>query len=176
MLMTIRLAFLNICFLVLINCGKNKTENGSVEAKNANQEVKITARAIDNFDYSDYALSNDAEVSVADWEKYQELAIQISYLKKADLSFFNGDNELLKKFLDALKISVPKDLKTNPVTSRITILETTILRLNDNLTLDNIPGKDKLDGIEEVIVAFSNLNYQINKKLERDKYSKIEPK
>lgn len=93
--------------------------------------------------------------------------------KKADLSFFNGDRELLKTFLEEFKLGLPKTLATNPIISRTVIIETAALRCNDNFTLDNIAAKDKLESVKEVIVAFSNLNYQINKKIERDKYDKI---
>ncbi|MFC0603307.1 hypothetical protein [Winogradskyella pulchriflava] len=172
--MKIGLALLNICFLVLISCDNNKANGEVVDNENTNKKTLITAKAIENFNYSDYVLSTDGETAVADWEKYQEFAIQISYLKKADLSFFNGDKELLKKFIEELKAGLPKNLETNPIVSRVAIIETTTLRLNENLRLDNISDQDKLKSVKEVVVAFSNLNYQINKKLERDKYDKIQ--
>jgi predicted transcriptional regulator len=168
-----RLALLNICFVILSSCGNDSGKTTVVESENTNQKTPITARAIESFDYQDYVLSTEGEKAVANWEKYQELAIQISYLKKADLSFFNGDRELLKTFLDELKLGLPKDLSTNPIISRTVIIETAALRFNDNFTLDNISDKDKLESVKEVIVAFSNLNYQINKKIERDKFDKI---
>ncbi|WP_296386623.1 hypothetical protein, partial [Winogradskyella sp.] len=133
------------------------------------------AKAIENFDYTDYVLSENAEKVVANWEKYQEFAIQISYLKKADLSFFNGDKILLKTFIKEFKVGIPDTLQTNPIVSRQVIIETKLLKLNENLTIDNIDGKTKLLGVKDVLIAFSDLNYQINKKLERDIYDKIEP-
>lgn len=166
---------LQLFFVMLISCGNDKGAQEPLDNKADNEGVEITTKAIQNLDYSDYVLSNEAEKELANWEKYQELAIQVNYLKKADLSFFNGDKELLKKFLEEFKIGLQEKLKTNPIISRMAIVETSILRLNDNLTLDNISGKDKLESVKEVIVAFSNLNYQINKKLESDKYSNIQP-
>jgi hypothetical protein len=171
--MKIGLSLLNICFVLLISCGNDKPIKDIDEAESTKQEVTITSRAIENFKYKDYALSANAEQAVANWEKYQELAIQISYLRKADLSFFDGDKELLKKFIEAFKLALPTQFNTNPVVSRMAIIETSLLRLNDNLTLDNIDGRVKLKSVKEVLVAFSNLNYQVNKKLERDKYEKI---
>ena len=81
----------------------------------------------------------------------------------------------LKKFITEFKASIPKEFLTNPIVSRTVILETMLLKLNENLTLDNIDDRDKLLSVKEVLIAFSNLNYQINKKLERDVYDKIEP-
>ncbi len=56
-------------------------------------------------------LSSDAEDVVADWEKYKELAIQINYLKEADLSFFNGELKQLQDFIIALKTHCQKNYK-----------------------------------------------------------------
>ncbi|WP_138432386.1 hypothetical protein [Winogradskyella algicola] len=171
--MRIGFFLLNVCFLLFINCGDDKLSSEDNTEENTTQQPVITAKAIEGFKYTDYVLSPRGEKAVADWEKYQELAIQINYLKKADLSFFNGDKELLTKFIDEFKKQTPSLLKTNPIISRTAIIETTLLRLNENLILDNIDNQLKLQSVKEVLVAFSNLNYQINKKLERDLYEKI---
>ncbi|MBV7270685.1 hypothetical protein [Winogradskyella luteola] len=171
--MKIGLILLSICFLMLISCGTDNAKEDKAEAETTNQKTVITAKAIENFNYTDYVLSSGAEKAVANWEKYQELAIQINYLKKADLSFFNGDKDLLRTFIEEFKLALPTNFKTNPIISRMAIIETSLYRLNENLTLDNIDDNLKLESVKEVLIAFSNLNYQINKKLERDKYNKI---
>ncbi len=146
-----------------------ETDSGTID-----QKIVITSKAIENFDYTDYALSAEADKAIADWEEYQELAIQINYLKKADLSFFNGEKKLLKTFIGEFRANIPDQLRSNPIVSRTVIIETTLLKLNENLTITNIEEQVKLLGIKEVLESFSNLNYQINKKLERDIYDKIE--
>ncbi len=171
--MKIGLTLLSICFLMLISCGTDKAKQDKAEAETTNQKTVITEKAIENFNYTDYVLSSSAEKAVANWEKYQELAIQINYLKKADLSFFNGDKDLLRTFIEEFKLALPTNFKTNPIISRMAIIETSLYRLNENLILDNIDDNLKLESVKEVLIAFSNLNYQINKKLERDKYNKI---
>ena len=172
--MRIGLILLNLCFLLLTNCGKDKSSSDQNAQESNIEQTLITAKVIEEFDYTDYVLSSRGEKMVEHWERYKELAIQIDYLKKADLSFFNGDKEVLKKFIEEFKAQIPGILKTNPIISRAVIIETTLLRLNENLTLDNIDNQLKLESVKEVLVAFSNLNYQINKKLERDLYEKIE--
>lgn len=158
-----------------MSCGDGKSSTEVLDSGNTNQKPIITAKAIENFDYTDYALSAESEEALANWEKYQELAIQISYLKKADLSFFNGEKEVLKKFISELRAATPEQFLTNPIISRTVILETSLLKLNENLTLENIDERTKLLNIKAVLIAFSNLNYQINKKLEREMYDKIQP-
>ncbi|MCT4629550.1 hypothetical protein [Winogradskyella sp.] len=171
--MKTRFFLINLCFLLLINCGDDKVLSETENEENSNQKSVITAKAIEGFKYTDYVLSPRGKKAVANWEKYNELAIQVDYLKKADLSFFNGDKELLKVFINELKTKIPDALKTNPIVSRTVIIETTLFKLNENLTLNNIKDQLKLESVKEVLVAFSNLNYQINKKLERDIYEKI---
>lgn len=164
---------LKIVFVLLVSCNGEKNATTLLDEESTEQEVKITAKAIESFDYTDYALSTNAEVVVAQWEKYQELGIQVSYLKKADLSFFNGDKDVLKKFIEEFRATIPTELNTNPIISRTVIIETALLKLNESLTIDNIGGKVKLLNVKEMLQAFSNLNYQINKKLERDIYDQI---
>lgn len=171
--MKTRFFLLNLLLVLFMSCGDDKKPTADQEDQSTLQKEAITVKAIERFKYTDYVLSTNGETVVIDWDKYQELAIQVSYLRKADLSFFNGDKVLLKGFVDTLKLSIPDTLKTNPIISRTTIVETTLMRLNENLTLDNIPDSLKLQSVKEVLVAFSNLNYQINKKIEKDIYSQI---
>ena len=70
---------------------------------------------------------------------------------------------------------MPDQFKLNPILSRSAIVETDLLKLNENLTLDNIKRSEKLLSIKALFVSFSNLNYQINEKLESDFYDKIQP-
>ena len=70
---------------------------------------------------------------------------------------------------------MPSQFRTNPIISRNAIIETELLKLNENLTIDNISRDEKLLNIKALFISFSNLNYQINKKLEDDFYSKIQP-
>lgn len=168
--------FINILSITLMACGGDKVvTDGQNTDETKQEEPKISAKTIVSFVYKDYALSSDAEKAIIDWDKYKELETQLSYLKKADLSFFKGDKESLKKFIDKLKLQIPSQIKTNPIISRLAIVETKLLKLNENLTIDNIPVKEQLKSIKELLVAFSNMNLQINKKLEFDIYNEIQP-
>jgi len=173
--MKIKYVLLFLSCVVLANCGDDNNTNDVKITENKEQNAPITAKTIEGIDYKDYVLSPESEKAIVTWERYHELAMQINYLKKADFSFFNGEKELLKKFIKEFNTQMPKELATNHITSRNAIIETTLLKLNESLTLDNISRKDKLKGIKEVFIAFSNLNYMINEKLESDVYGKIQP-
>lgn len=174
--MKITTILLILCGFMITSCDDDKTITTKIEAsEKTNLDKKITAKTIESIDYKDYALSPEAQEVVIPWTQYQELSKQIGFLKKGDFSFFNEDVSELQEFINGFKASLPNKFRTNPITSRNAIIETALLKLNEYLTLDNIERKDKLLGIKEVFVAFSNLNYQINKKLERDMYNDIQP-
>ncbi len=173
--MKIGCVVLTVFCLILMSCGGDKSTTQTSETETTNQKSAITAKAIENFKYTDYALSSKSEKVIANWEKYQELAVQISYLKKADLSFFNGEKQILKTAIDEFTATIPEQLQTNPILSRTVIVETTLLKLNENLRIDNIDVSVKLVSVKDVLESFSNLNYQINKKLEFDIYDNIKP-
>ncbi|WP_179351089.1 hypothetical protein [Winogradskyella vidalii] len=161
---------------VMMSCGDDNANATVTETTESTaQDDRITASTIEAIAYEDYALSPESEQLVVTWEKYQELATQIGYLKKADFSFFNGDKELLKEFILAYHKQMPSELRTNPIVSRNAIVETALLNLNERLRLDNIERDDKISGIKALFEAFSNLNYLINKKLEGDFYNQIQP-
>ncbi|WP_370390428.1 hypothetical protein [uncultured Winogradskyella sp.] len=162
-------------FVMAMACAEGADTKSDTQTNKKKDLNRITQKAIENFNYTDYALSAEAETAVSKWEKYQELAIQINYLKQGDLSFFNSERELIMEFTEAFFDELPKDLNTNPISSRVTVVITALLKLNDDLRLDNISLQNRLDSLKQVLVAFANLNFQINKKLERDQFDKISP-
>lgn len=167
--------FISLFCIVIIGC-KTETSNQDVETPvNKNSSKEISKQEIENLKYSDFLLSSDASNAVIDWQKYQELNTQMGYLKSADLSFFKSEITLITTFINDFKAEIPKTINTNEVNSRITALETKMLKLNSLLLLDNISKKNQLEGIKEVFIAFSNLNLQINKKLEFEANNILKP-
>lgn len=128
----------------------------------------ISAKDINNLKYTDYILDTEAKKILIDWQRFQELNLQLGYLKQGDLSFFKNQQEEVKTLFDSLKVKVPEPINIKPIISRITVLETKSLKLHTNLTLSNIEKATKLASIKEVLVAHSNLILQINKKIEYD--------
>lgn len=154
---------------LFLGCGDKTNESNTPEPSEIVQNKKtITAKTIESFKYNDYIFSNDAEKVVREWSKYQELLTQISFLKKADITFFTTEKDTLKNFLDSLKLNIPQTINTNSINARISVLETKLLKLNDDLSLENYNVDYKLQSIKELLIANSNLIYVINKKLEFD--------
>lgn len=159
-----------LCLTLFFSCGDDtkKIEKEVEDVSNQKQKT-ISKKAIENFKYRDYVLSNDGKSEVSEWLRFQELETQISFLKQADITFFTAEKDTLKAFLDSMRVSIPKNINTNPINARISVLETKLLKLNNDLILDNYAIDKKLKSIKDLLIANSNLIYGINKKLEFDK-------
>lgn len=156
-----------LCVLVFMGC---KSEPEPVENGSENQEKSYTINAedIEKLEYTDYILSPDSAEAIIDWQNYQELQTQIAQLKTGNLSFFRVEEEIMKQFITELKIQQPPIVTTPAIRSRMTVLETNLLRLQDLSNLDNIKKMDLLAAIEELFVADANLKLQMNKKFEKE--------
>lgn len=154
--------------LIIVVFGCNNTPNQKLDdiVEVSADENNITPKDIESFRFDDYTLSNDSKKALENWQKYQELKEQIEYINKVDFSFFNGEKKVLKAFINDFKTEMPESIKTAPIESRITALETKLLKLNSTLKLDNVDKNTQLSAIKELLIAMSNLNLQINKKFE----------
>ena len=161
-------SYLIFSFIVLFSCDSKTEKPEKAATVNEEQSKNISANDIENLKYVDYILSGDSRKVVGDWQKYLELNNQIEFLKKGDLSFFNGEKTVLKTFIRELKTEIPEVINTEVIQSRLTALETKLLKLNSIINLDNISKEEQLESVKEFLVASANLNLQINKKLELD--------
>ena len=83
-----------LALIFIVSCGDKTSETLETgEAGIKQEKKKISAKAIENFKYNDYILSDDAKREVSDWSKFQELETQISFLKTADITFFTTENK-----------------------------------------------------------------------------------
>ncbi|MBT8259697.1 MAG: hypothetical protein HKO92_00065 [Flavobacteriaceae bacterium] len=159
-------AIIFICILLISACKNKNTETSN--NTNTYEEIKITSKDIDAIKYTDYALSNLSEKSTNDWLYFNELNNQIEILKKGDLVFFNDENEILTTFILDLKEQIPEDINTFSIQARLTALETAIFKLEGINNLKNLEKETVITYIKDVLVSYSNLILQINKKLEKD--------
>jgi hypothetical protein len=155
-----------LSFILVLGC-KSETEQTTIELSNQDKDLeKITPKDIENLKYTDYILGPEASEAVINWQRYQELTMQLDYLKRADLSFFSGKNEILTTFLKDLRTDMPQRVATPAIKERLIALETKLLKLHSTLKLSNAKKSEKLNNIKELLVATSNLHLQINKKFE----------
>lgn len=159
--------FLLVLSLFLILGCNSKANQTATEISEVEQDLdRITAKDIENLKYTEFTLSPQAKEAVMNWQRYQELVMQIEYLKKADFSFFSGKNELLTNFLKDLNADMPSEVATPAIKERLIALETKLLKLHSTLKLSNTKKAEILAATKELLVATSNFHLQINKKFE----------
>ena len=149
-----------------MGCNKSahqKTDETFVQTENIKD---ITPKDIESLTYYDYGLSEDSQKALEGWQNYQELDKQIGYIRNADFSFFEAEQSVLKTFIVEFNEEMPASIKTAPILSRITAMETMMLKLNSLLRLDNIDKATRLNAVRDFLTTMSNLNLQINKKFE----------
>lgn len=156
-----------LCVLIFMGC-KSEPKVEGTGSENEEKTYVISAKDIEELKYTDYVLSPDSNKAVLDWQKFQELQDHLEALKKGDLSFFRVEKKIFEEFISELKSGQPSSVTTPAIRSRMTVLETTLLRLQDLVNLDNIKKRDLLESIKELLVADVNLKLQINKKFEKE--------
>lgn len=169
-----------IIFTTLItfnfSCKKETaTEINSETEETKTSDININTKDIEKLKYTEYVLSDLAETKTQDWVKFQELITQIEILKKGDLSFFQDDKTLLETFLTDLKNEIPSQLNEPSILVRLNVLETTAFKLEGITELSNLDKNTILNYIKDVLVAYTNIIFQINKKLEKDSQRIIRP-
>lgn len=153
--------------LILVGC-KSEPEQVETLPEDKERNYKLSAEDIEELDFKDYVLSTKSEEAILDWQKFQDLEANIDLLKNANLSFFRVETKIMNQFLTEFKAEQPAELKTPAIRSRITVLETNMLRLQNVANLDNIKKSELLEVIKELLVSDVNLKLQINKKYEKE--------
>ncbi|NCO63543.1 MAG: hypothetical protein GW839_11140 [Flavobacteriales bacterium] len=153
--------------LILFSCSQKK-ENTIVKTTEQSAITKITAADISKLNFVEFGLDGKTEKAIETWEAYHELALMITDIKKGNLSFFKDNHEAIKTFVKELKENIPDTINTPSVDARITALETKLFKFESIYNLSNNSKEELNTTIKEFLEAVSNLNLQMNKKLEKD--------
>lgn len=158
------------CFLiVLLSCKDTKsTPIQNLESDKEKPTQIITQTDIAKLKYKDFGLDAKAEKIIEPWEAYTQLHQLIKNIKLANFSGLKDNNNVLQTLIEDLNKNNPAALKSPAISARLMVLETKLFKLESLVNLSNINKKELGDTIKELLIAFSNLNLQINKKLERD--------
>ncbi|NND24723.1 MAG: hypothetical protein HKO00_01745 [Flavobacteriaceae bacterium] len=156
-----------IIIILLVSCKNNEESN--VPNVIENQQVQdINVEDISNLKYVDYVLDFKTEEAIKDWQEYYELQSVINEVIKSDLSFFNDNEENIKILISKLKENIPAEVKSDGILARLLVLETKLLKLQSLSNLSTTTKEELLTIIKEFFVSFSNVNFQMNKKIEFD--------
>lgn len=172
--MNIKILSILSIFILIFSCKKTQDDNLTDENKD-NASQKLSESDISKMDYTDFVLDERTEQAIEDWEEYEQLQDIISNVKKGDLSFFRNNEDAVKALLKDIKTNIPMAVNTPETLARIQVLETKIYKLE---SLSNLTStlKDELNStIKEFFISVSNLNFQMNKKLEKENQNIVRP-
>jgi hypothetical protein len=164
-----------IAILLNTQCKKNNSEEITAQISSEVEQDIITENDISNLNITEFALSNQAENIAEDWEKFSILLGHMEDLKKGSFSFFKDDKALLQAFLTDLKIEIPESLNKPSVLVRISAYETVLYKFDEAANISNSNKETLLKNIEDILLSFNNLIYQINKEVERDNQNIVKP-
>ena len=123
----------------------------SIESKIVAQDLSIEARRI-----------------TQQWTSLQELQNIINGLVKKDYYAFKEKDKYLEEFINDLTKTLPKKLKKPPITSRLLVLETNILKLESILSSSEFKVENRTSVSNKLIESYYNFIYQINKTIEKE--------
>lgn len=170
--------FIKLLFIVAIlftACNKKNTQITVSDNAINTDSLNLSKNDISRINYMDIGLDAKTNNVIANWQPYLNVVNGVEKIKTPDFSFFNADLDLFASTLKDLEDTIPEQINTNPIRSRVLVLKTMLYKFQEIESLQTSTKKEKLVAIQQVLVAMSNLNLQINKKIEKDNQSIIKP-
>lgn len=159
---------------LLISCGNNKTQQTNPDVRK--QDTFIIEEAdLSKLNYSDFILDKTSKKEISGWLKYDELQKKINELKNADLSYYKSDKKVVETLIEEFTTSIPENIQTDAVNARVLVVQNMYYKLNSIINLSTSTKADIIESIANLLQAFSNLNFQINKEFERNSQNIIKP-
>ncbi|MCB4798497.1 hypothetical protein [Neotamlana laminarinivorans] len=160
-----------LVFLVcvfLINSCRKKIDKAILEEHQHTFTHVVSEQEVSKLRIVEYALDAKTENQIKDWEAYFELQNIINEVKRGDLGFLRTQENEVNLLLINLEKNIPEAVDTPSISARILVLKTTMLKLKSLVNLDTVAKPEILDAIKEFLMAFNNVNFQLNKKIEFD--------
>ncbi len=147
-------------FLILYSCNNSKgSKENDISQSQREDSLKLKLE-IKNYKY--VSLSAKADSLTKNWPIYETLKNEVERLEDYTLQDVISNSITLEKTIDSLQKTIPKEVDTFPVTSRINVLKSKaryLLLLSDK-------QRPKLKEIkiiaEEYPLEFNALNIQLN--------------
>ncbi|MCL5127479.1 hypothetical protein [Algibacter sp. L4_22] len=162
--------------ILLLFSACKKVQDTEVETQTEETTSQdLSEKNIAKLKYIEYALDAKTQKAIQDWQEYFQLETVINNVKKADLTFFYDNDKNIKTLLRDLKKDIPKEVNSPATLARISALETHLYKLKSLSNLDSTSKKELLLTIKDFLKSFSNLNFQMNQKIEADNINIIKP-
>ena len=141
---------------------KEKTQSLSKE-----KEINFT-----KLEFSEiYQSSNN--ISLVKWNGYIELSEYINQFNSSDFSLLIDNKKYMVSFFTELKNSIPELINKPEIYSRLTVIETDFLKFESMISNFSLKNEEKLKMVKKINNSFSNLNFQIDKLIEKTKITPL---
>ena len=152
--------FIFVLFISFTSC--NEITTGNVQKDNPNSKT---------LNYSEINFESIYKVkyysSIEQWINYFELNEFIEQLNSNDYSSLIDNKKFLLRFFRGIKFSIPDEINKPEIKSRLTVIETDFMRFESMLSNYEIEKEIKIKMVKKINNSFSNLNFQIDKLLEK---------
>lgn len=152
------------CFF-LFSCTqeiKEKTQSLSKE-----KEINFT-----KLEFSEVYQSNN-DFILEKWNNYIELFEYINRFNSSDFSLLIDNKKYMVSFFAELKNSIPELINKPEIYSRLTVIETDFLKFESMISNFSLKNEEKLKMVKKINNSFSNLNFQIDKLIEKTKITPL---
>jgi len=153
-----------ICFFTFSCTQKVKENTQSLTKVNDINFTKLEFSEI-------YQSSNN--ISLVEWNGYIELSEYINQFNSSDFSLLIDNKNYMEKFFKDLKNSIPESINKPEIYSRLTVIETDFLKFESMISNFSIKNEEKLTMVKKINNSFSNLNFQIDKLIEKTKITPL---
>ena len=152
--------FIFLSFVSFISCKEITTVEVQKDNSNSKTEnyLEIKFESIYDVKYNS---------SIEEWINYFELNEFIGQLNSNDYSSLIDNKKFLVKFFKGIKFSIPDEINKPEIISRLTVIETDFMRFESMLSNYEIENEIKIKMVKKINNSFSNLNFQIDKLLEK---------
>jgi hypothetical protein len=152
------------CFFIVC-CNqdiKEKTQSLSKE-----KEINFT-----KLEFSEiYQSSND--LILEKWNNYNELSEYINQFNLNDYSLLIDNKNYMVKFFTELKNTIPESINKPEIYSRLTVIETDFLKFESMISNFTVENVEKIKMVKKINNSFSNLNFQIDKLIEKQEITPL---
>lgn len=114
-------------------------------------------------------LTPGAQAEVANWPAFDDFYEEMSSMNGNTLNSLKIKTERLLLHTDSLSKKIPNVLYTQPITSRLIVLNSRVNLLNQVLNKGKTDSTEIANQLEELTSAATNFLVQINEKLQKDK-------
>lgn len=156
-----------ILVLCFFSCQNTDSETSQVSNEKAISEL-VTKADIEALKYTDFIVDQKVEKAISAWVKYGEINSVILDVKSGNLSFFKSNKQIVATLNNELKSTIPDAIASPLILSRVIAVETKMFKLEGVVNLSAPTKEAILETVKELLVAFSNLNLQMNKQIEKE--------